>query len=96
MYELVSLASKYDTLDPHEAVEQLLEESALQSDQDEMGNHADVVDAVRLMTIHASKGLEFPHVFITGLEKGLFPHEGFEQSSKRDNEEERRLVSVKF
>jgi len=94
VYELVALATKYSHLEPNEAVEQLLEESALQSDQDEIGNKEDVVDAVRLMTIHSSKGLEFPHVFITGLEKGLFPHEGFDPGTKRDNEEERRLFYV--
>ena len=50
-------------------------------------------DAVQLMTVHASKGLEFDAVFITGLEEGLFPHE----NSMSDNdglEEERRLMYV--
>lgn len=47
------------------------------------------------MTIHASKGLEFDHVFIGGLEQGLFPHDGFdEKKSVEDQEEERRLFYV--
>ncbi|HNZ90574.1 MAG TPA: 3'-5' exonuclease, partial [Acidovorax sp.] len=50
-------------------------------------------DAVQLMTVHASKGLEFDGVFIGGLEEGLFPHEN--SASDRDGlEEERRLMYV--
>lgn len=50
-------------------------------------------DAVQLMTVHASKGLEFDCVFITGLEEGLFPHEN--SMNERDSlEEERRLMYV--
>ncbi len=50
-------------------------------------------DAVQLMTVHASKGLEFDAVFITGLEEGLFPHEN-SQSDADGLEEERRLMYV--
>ncbi len=50
-------------------------------------------DAVQLMTVHASKGLEFDAVFITGLEEGLFPHENA-QSDFDGLEEERRLMYV--
>jgi DNA helicase-2/ATP-dependent DNA helicase PcrA len=50
-------------------------------------------DAVQLMTVHASKGLEFDAVFITGLEEGLFPHENA-QSDHEGLEEERRLMYV--
>jgi DNA helicase-2/ATP-dependent DNA helicase PcrA len=90
--ELVSLASRYDALEPSEAVEQLLENAALQSDQDEI-KEKEELNAVRLMTIHAAKGLEFSYVFITGLEEGLFPHERLDDS-KIDQEEERRLFYV--
>ena len=90
--ELVTLASRFDTVDPNEAVEMLLETAALQSDQDEL-KEKEEMNAVRLMTIHAAKGLEFGSVFITGLEEGLFPHERLDDG-KTDNEEERRLFYV--
>jgi len=90
--ELVTLASRFDTVDPLEAVEMLLENAALQSDQDEIKDKEEL-DAVRLMTIHAAKGLEFASVFVTGLEQGLFPHERIDDG-KTDNEEERRLFYV--
>ena len=63
-----------------------------QSDQDELEKKEDR-DAVRLMTVHASKGLEFPYVFISGLEEGLFPHERLDNTGI-DHEEERRLFYV--
>ena len=90
--ELVTLATRYDEVEPSEAVEQLLESAALQSDQDEL-KEKEEQDAVRLMTIHAAKGLEFAYVFITGLEEGLFPHERLDDG-KTDQEEERRLFYV--
>ena len=90
--ELVTLASRFDTVDPNEAVELLLENAALQSDQDEIKDKEEL-NAVRLMTIHAAKGLEFPYVFISGLEQGLFPHERLDDG-RIDNEEERRLFYV--
>ena len=95
--ELVSLAARYDALGSEEAIEQLIEDAALQSDQDELKDASESEDAVKLMTIHAAKGLEFPYVFITGLEEGLFPHEriaGGEGSPRVDTEEERRLFYV--
>ncbi len=89
--ELVSLATKYDNLSPEAGVEKFLEEAALASDQDELKEDR---DATRLMTVHASKGLEFDYVFITGLEEGLFPHERQEAELEEDKEEERRLFYV--
>ena len=68
--ELVNLATRYSDLPPREGIEKLLEEAALQSDQDEI---EDVRSSVSLMTVHAAKGLEFDCVFVTGLEQGLFP-----------------------
>ncbi len=90
--ELATLASKYDIMPPGEGIEKLLEESALHSDQDEMKEEQ---NAVRLMTVHASKGLEFDYIFIVGLEQDLFPHKPTEsKKGSRDNEEERRLFYV--
>jgi DNA helicase-2/ATP-dependent DNA helicase PcrA len=92
-YELVSFATRYDALPPEEAVLQFLTDAALQSDQDEMREEE---PAVRLMTIHAAKGLEFDTVFIAGLEEGLFPHERMneERMTPEEAEEERRLFYV--
>lgn len=90
--ELVTLAARYDELDPEGGVSTLIEEAALQSDQDEVKSKEEQ-DAVRLMTVHAAKGLEFPYVFITGLEEGLFPHERLDDKGV-DHEEERRLFYV--
>jgi DNA helicase-2/ATP-dependent DNA helicase PcrA len=94
--ELVTLALKYDSLPSGEGVWQLLTEVALVSDQDSLPAEAEQKnkpeDAVRLMTVHAAKGLEFDYVFITGLEQDLFPHQGREE--ERDDEEERRLFYV--
>lgn len=88
--ELVALAARYDEMSAGEGIEKFLESAALASDQDELKDEA---NSVRLMTVHASKGLEFPHVFITGLEEGLFPYERDEESAQ-DKEEERRLMYV--
>lgn len=93
IHELVTLATKYDILPPEEAVERLLGDAALASDQDSMIKSS---RAVKMMTVHASKGLEFPYVFVTGLEQDLFPHKrmGPGTVSKEDGEEERRLFYV--
>ena len=93
LQELVTLATRYDTYETKEAIERLLEDAALQSDQDELKNKSEDTHAVKLMTIHAAKGLEFPYVFITGLEEGLFPHEKLNEEHT-DEEEERRLFYV--
>jgi DNA helicase-2/ATP-dependent DNA helicase PcrA len=90
--ELVTLAARYDELPGEEAFEKLFEDAALQSDQDELKKKEEQ-DAVRLMTIHAAKGLEFSYVFVTGLEAGLFPHERLSDEGI-DEEEERRLFYV--
>jgi len=68
----------------------LLEETALVADQDTYEGDA---DAVTLITLHAAKGLEFPVVFIAGLEEGLFPHSRALDDEK-ELEEERRLAYV--
>jgi len=92
LQELVSLATQYDELNAEEGVEALIENAALQSDQDELKSKEEK-DAVRLMTVHAAKGLEFPYVFIAGMEEGLFPHERLDDKGI-DHEEERRLFYV--
>lgn len=90
--ELVSIASRYDSNQGLSGIEELLTHASLQSDQDELKEER---SGVRLMTVHASKGLEFEYVFIPGLEGGLFPHERtFKGPKNEDDEEERRLFYV--
>ena len=69
---------------------QFLEEIALMTDID---TAAQVVDQVKLMTIHSSKGLEFPVVFVVGVEEGNFPGMGAKMDPD-EMEEERRLMYV--
>ncbi len=92
-YELVNFASRYDDTAPEEGILNFMSETALQSDQDELKEEN---KAVRLMTVHAAKGLEFDVVFIAGLEDGLFPHQRMNESniSPEEAEEERRLFYV--
>ncbi|MEK7157776.1 MAG: UvrD-helicase domain-containing protein [Patescibacteria group bacterium] len=91
--ELVTLAKKYDYLPYGEGVEKLIEESALSTDQDSLETES---GAVKMMTVHASKGLEFDNVFVAGMEEDLFPHQriGGGKRSAEESEEERRLFYV--
>ena len=92
MEELVTYALRYDDLPLGEGLLQMLEDISLLSEQD---NIRDDRPAVRLMTVHAAKGLEFNYVFVTGMEQGLFPHAGYDQKKgKEEQEEERRLFYV--
>ncbi|MDD4989469.1 MAG: 3'-5' exonuclease [Candidatus Pacebacteria bacterium] len=91
--ELVSLATKYDNLAQGYGMEKLLEEASLASDQDSLTEEK---MGVKLMTVHAAKGLEFEYVFICGLEQDLFPHKKLDEESvtREEAEEERRLFYV--
>ncbi|HEY4483237.1 MAG TPA: UvrD-helicase domain-containing protein [Candidatus Paceibacterota bacterium] len=93
--ELVNLSLKYKDLNNEEAVGKLIEEASLASDQDSL-MHKSSKTGVKLMTVHAAKGLEFRIVFIVGLEQGLFPHEPNDPSDGtiEHAEEERRLFYV--
>jgi len=86
--ELASLAKKYEVIE--NPMEKFLEDVALASDQDELEKDE---GGVKLMTVHAAKGLEFDYVFITGLEQGLFPMQR-DSVKVEDQEEERRLFYV--
>lgn len=93
MYELAVVAEKYDSLPQEEAVEKFLEDIALMGDQD---SNNDERDAVKLMTIHAAKGLEFRYVFVTGCEEDMFsPNRDMDRKAAEEKaEEERRLFYV--
>jgi len=88
--ELKSVASEYDELDPEETLAVFLEKVSLVSDIDELDEKA---DAVTLITLHQAKGLEFPAVFIVGLEEGILPHRKCFDDPE-EIEEERRLCYV--
>lgn len=86
--ELVNAAVEYDHQEGN-GLRDFIDHAALTSDTDKYDRDA----AVTLMTIHAAKGLEFPVVFIVGLEDGVFPHSR-SLSEPKDLEEERRLAYV--
>lgn len=88
--ELLSVAKKYATDGDGTGLARFLEEVALTADTDEIDRSQ---PSVHLMTLHSAKGLEFPIVFIVGLEEGLIPHSR-SMLSEREMEEERRLLYV--
>ncbi len=92
--ELATLASRHDEMPGRDGISAFLADAALAGDQDEMDRpHEAKKEGITLMTVHAAKGLEFDAVFVTGMEEGLFPHEGM-GDEERDDEEERRLFYV--
>jgi DNA helicase-2/ATP-dependent DNA helicase PcrA len=90
LLELRAVCARYDDLAPEAALDRLLEETALVADGD---TYEPGKDAVTLITLHAAKGLEFPVVFISGLEEGVFPHARALEDPD-ELEEERRLAYV--
>jgi DNA helicase-2/ATP-dependent DNA helicase PcrA len=90
--ELANELSRWPDQQPISGLTSYLEEKALVSDADTI---EDETDKVTLITLHAAKGLEFPIVFLVGLEEGLLPHSRSLQSDDpRELEEERRLAYV--
>jgi len=88
--ELVSVAKQFEETNRGATLDDFLTNIALITDLDRMD---DENDRVTLMTLHAAKGLEFPIVFLTGLEEGIFPHNRA-LSEQQECEEERRLAYV--
>jgi DNA helicase-2/ATP-dependent DNA helicase PcrA len=88
--ELYTVAKEYNGLEPGEALTAFLEKVALVSDVDDLEEQPDVVT---LITLHQAKGLEFPVVFIVGMEEGLLPHRR-SMDDHEELEEERRLCYV--
>jgi DNA helicase-2/ATP-dependent DNA helicase PcrA len=88
--ELRNVAAAFDELEAETGLMRFLEDVALMSDADE---YDEKIDAVTLITLHAAKGLEFPIVFMVGMEEGLLPHiRSFDDPAQM--EEERRLAYV--
>lgn len=90
LHELISVAQEFAASEEENNLENFLAHVALVSDIDdtELGE-----DAITLMTLHSSKGLEFPVVFLVGMEEGLFPH-ARTLMDETEIEEERRLCYV--
>jgi DNA helicase-2/ATP-dependent DNA helicase PcrA len=88
--ELLTVTSKYEDLSGKEGIVRLVEEITLFQNTDKIKNDK---SRITLMTIHAAKGLEFPVVFIVGMEEGLFPHSRT-ILNPNELEEERRLCYV--
>jgi DNA helicase-2/ATP-dependent DNA helicase PcrA len=90
--QLRVVAAQYDELKPEHALASFLEDVALITDVDEYDEKA---DSVTLITLHAAKGLEFPAVFMIGMEEGILPHiRSLESGNPAQLEEERRLCYV--
>ena len=90
--QLRVVAAQYDELKPEHALASFLEDVALITDVDEYDEKA---DSVTLITLHAAKGLEFPAVFMIGMEEGILPHiRSLESGNPAQIEEERRLCYV--
>jgi len=95
--ELVSVGREFDESEPQGSLEAFLERVSLVADADEIpdGTDGEAADngVVTLMTLHTAKGLEFPVVFLTGMEDGTFPHMRA-LGDPKELEEERRLAYV--
>jgi DNA helicase-2/ATP-dependent DNA helicase PcrA len=89
--ELVSAAREYETRNPEPSLGGFVDQLSLLSDADEESGSQNA--RVLMMTMHSAKGLEFPVVFISGLEEGLFPHSR-SADDEAELEEERRLCYV--
>ena len=93
LQEMVSVAREFDGSAPDGTLADFLERVALVADADEIPDGADHGGLVTLMTLHTAKGLEFPVVFLTGMEEEVFPH-ARALTNQRELEEERRLAYV--
>ncbi|MFL1486212.1 DNA helicase II [Marinobacter sp. LN3S78] len=88
--ELVNALSDYEVEDDEDALSEFIAQAALDAGEAQADTHE---DSVQLMTLHSAKGLEFPLVFLAGVEEGLFPHSmSLEEPGRM--EEERRLAYV--
>jgi DNA helicase II / ATP-dependent DNA helicase PcrA len=91
--ELVSVAREFDARFPDGTLTDFLEQVSLVADADQIPEGAEHGGMVTLMTLHTAKGLEFPVVFLTGLEENVFPHER-SMGDETELAEERRLAYV--
>jgi DNA helicase-2/ATP-dependent DNA helicase PcrA len=93
LQEMVSVAREFDGSTPDGTLADFLERVALVADADQIPDGEEHGGMVTLMTLHTAKGLEFPVVFLTGMEEEVFPH-ARALTNPRELEEERRLAYV--
>jgi len=91
--ELVSVAREYDGAHEDGTLADFLEQVSLVADADQIPEGEDHGGLVTMMTLHTAKGLEFPVVFLTGMEEEVFPHQR-SLGNPKELEEERRLAYV--
>lgn len=91
--QLQSVAAEYEQNTPDANVAGFLETTALVADSDQLPDQGEDTGKVTLMTLHTAKGLEYPVVFLTGMEQGTFPHSRCVDNQK-ELYEERRLAYV--
>ncbi|MEV4391928.1 DNA helicase PcrA [Nonomuraea sp. NPDC049607] len=91
--ELVSVASEFEEANPEGTLVEFLEQVSLVADADQIPDAEGGQGVVTLMTLHTAKGLEFPVVFLTAMEDGVFPHVR-SLGEPKELEEERRLAYV--
>jgi DNA helicase-2/ATP-dependent DNA helicase PcrA len=93
LQELVSVAREFDNSRDEPTLDGFLEQVSLVADADEIPEGTEHGGLITLMTLHTAKGLEFPVVFLTGMEEEVFPHQRSLTNAK-ELEEERRLAYV--
>ncbi|MFF5210807.1 DNA helicase PcrA [Streptosporangium sp. NPDC000396] len=91
--EMISVASEFEEANPEGTLVEFLEQISLVADADQIPADDGGQGVVTLMTLHTAKGLEFPVVFLTGMEDGVFPHMR-SLGEPKELEEERRLAYV--
>lgn len=93
LQELISVASEFEEANPEGTLVEFLEQVSLVADADQIPDDDGGQGVVTLMTLHTAKGLEFPVVFLTAMEDGVFPHIR-SIGEPKELEEERRLAYV--
>lgn len=91
--ELLSVTKNFEDVNEDKSLVAFLTDLALVADIDSLDEDGEKTDAITLMTLHSAKGLEFPVVFLIGLEEGVFPHSR-SLMEEAEMEEERRLAYV--
>jgi len=93
--ELVEAVDQYERQASQPSLQEFLEETALNGRDQETDKETQLEkDAIKLMTLHSAKGLEFPRVYLVGLEEGILPHKRSVEGTEAHIEEERRLAYV--